>query len=226
MNSISSTLIYKLLNIPFHKLTKNQLYERLSHSFFKIDIDELINKITELNPNLIFYDRHIGDELDRSRVVFFVGKFKYSTILNGDKINPKVSDIIEIYPNLYKSEIIFNYKRIIKHNNIGLVNSELKILDDEIYATDFFYRNLEKPIDKMISEIKKYFNIELTYQNIIRAGADYFIFMKNDFLIFKDVFDDNSLNNIVPSAIDQYCVINKSDIKKYPLLSRYFFETL
>lgn len=77
MNSSKSTLIYKILRIPFCYLSKSELYLKLFPVIGK-NTDKLVDKITELNPGMIFFKNDTP-----SRVVFFIGKYKYSTIPRG-----------------------------------------------------------------------------------------------------------------------------------------------
>ena len=215
MNSSKSTLIYKIFRIPFCYLSKGELYLKLFPVIGK-NTNKLVDKITELNPEMIFLKNDTP-----GRVVFFIGKYKYSTIPRGG-INSEISDTVEIYPNLYKSKIYFNYQKINNNINICLVKSEVKIIDEEILASDFCRRNSIKPIDKMIQDIKKYFNINLTYQNIVVSEDDLFVFIKDELLILKYLNDDNILTKFIPNVIDNYCIINKSDLNKYQSLLDYF----
>ena len=74
----------------------------------------------------------------------------------------------------------------------------------------------------MIQDIKKYFNINLTYQNIVVSEDDVFVFIKDELLILKYLNDDNILTKFIPNVIDNYCIINKSDLNKYQSLLDYF----
>ena len=53
----------------------------------------------------------------------------------------------------------------------------------------------------------------------------YFVFMKDNLIIFKYLIDNNTLMKFIPDVIDNYCVINKSDLNNYhSLLDEFEFN--
>ena len=60
---------------------------------------------------------------------------------------------------------------------------------------------------------------------LISSDDDIFVFMKDNLIIFKYLIDNNTLMKFIPDVIDNYCVINKSDLNNYhSLLDEFEFN--
>lgn len=60
---------------------------------------------------------------------------------------------------------------------------------------------------------------------LIASEDDIFVFMKDNLIIFKYLIDNNTLMKFIPDVIDNYCVINKSDLNNYhSLLDEFEFN--
>lgn len=60
---------------------------------------------------------------------------------------------------------------------------------------------------------------------LIASDDDIFVFMKDNLIIFKYLIDNNTLMKFIPDVIDNYCVINKSDLNNYhSLLDEFEFN--
>lgn len=60
---------------------------------------------------------------------------------------------------------------------------------------------------------------------LITSDDDIFVFMKDNLIIFKYLIDNNTLMKFIPDVIDNYCVINKSDLNNYhSLLDEFEFN--
>lgn len=60
---------------------------------------------------------------------------------------------------------------------------------------------------------------------LIASDDDIFVSMKDNLIIFKYLIDNNTLMKFIPDVIDNYCVINKSDLNNYhSLLDEFEFN--
>lgn len=60
---------------------------------------------------------------------------------------------------------------------------------------------------------------------LIASDDDIFVFMKDNLIIFKYLIDNNTLMKFISDVIDNYCVINKSDLNNYhSLLDEFEFN--